>query len=156
MGCAQSARDPGHAAGTATATAGAAGTATALTTPSPHTSHQSLGVGVEFLKDFVRGLDAAFPDGWKSFTTAEICAKFVQPKTKEAGTAYYLFLLSLDSNAPRHIQPATHFVSHAWKYPFSSVVETLIQYGESHPDAYFWFDLFMNDQNNAANLPQEW
>ena len=30
-----------------------------------------------------------------------------------------------------------------------------VAYGESLPGAYFWFDLFMNDQNNAANLPQE-
>ena len=116
-----SAPKSGHATGSASATASIPS--------SSNTDHQSLGVGVEFLKDFVRGLDATFPDGWKSFTTKEICAKFVQPKTKKAGTAYYLFFLSLDSNASRHIQPATHFVSHAWKYPFSSVVETLIQFG---------------------------
>ena len=161
MGCAQSAREPGHAAGTATATTttatattGTATTGTELTPHSPLKSHYLLGVSVKFFQDFVQRLNTAFPGGWKSLTTAEICAKFVQPATEEAGTAYYL--LFLDSNTSRHIQPATHFVSHAWKYTFSSVVDTLIQFGESHPGSYFWFDLFMNDQNNAANLPQEW
>ena len=30
------------------------------------------------------------------------------------------------------------------------------QYAEDHPDAYFWFDLFTNNQNEVANKDFDW
>ena len=48
-------------------------------------------------------------------------------------------------------------MSHAWSYKFLTVVvDCLVQYEAEHPSTYFWFDLFINNQNTAANLPQEW
>ena len=51
---------------------------------------------------------------------------------------------------------ATVFVSHGWKCGFEKAVEVMLEYAESHPEAYFWFDLFVNNQNIASNIPHEW
>ena len=53
--------------------------------------------------------------------------------------------------------PATVFVSHAWRYNFYSVVvDVMEQFAAEHPDAYFWFDLFTNDQNDVSEKDFEW
>lgn len=55
------------------------------------------------------------------------------------------------------VAPATVFVSHAWKYPFSSTVaDVMEQYEETKRNSYFWFDLFTNDQNAVASKDFDW
>ena len=49
------------------------------------------------------------------------------------------------------------FVSHAWKYAFYDVVVAAMeQYASKDSDAYFWFDLFTNDQNKVAEKDFNW
>ena len=50
---------------------------------------------------------------------------------------------------------ATIFVSHAWKYTFVDVVDVIIRYVQGNTD-YLWFDLFVNNQWKAGELPFEW
>ena len=46
---------------------------------------------------------------------------------------------------------ATVFVSHAWRYSFYDiVVDVMEQYAGEFPDAYFWFDLYTNNQNGMS------
>ena len=55
------------------------------------------------------------------------------------------------------IAEATVFVSHAWRYRFVEVLQTLEEYAEREGSAettYFWFDLVCNNQHGAPNLPQ--
>ena len=55
------------------------------------------------------------------------------------------------------VSSATVFVSHAWRYTFYSVVvDVMEQYAAEHPNAYFWFDLFSNDQNEVASKDFDW
>ena len=57
------------------------------------------------------------------------------------------------------IAPATVFVSHAWRYHFVDVYNTLEEHAkqsEAPEDVYFWFDLVCNNQHKAPNLPQLW
>ena len=43
------------------------------------------------------------------------------------------------------------FVSHALKWKFYDVVVAVMeQYASKHPDAYFWCNLFTNDQAGIA------
>lgn len=61
------------------------------------------------------------------------------------------------------IEKATTFVSHAWRYKFSELIESL---NEPHQllennslilnHKSFWLDLCVNDQWNAPNLPYKW
>ena len=54
---------------------------------------------------------------------------------------------------------ATIFVSHAWLYKFIDVVDVIIRYIQCNREGitdYLWFDLFVNDQWRAGELPFEW
>ena len=48
-------------------------------------------------------------------------------------------------------------MSHAWRYSFYDVVvDVMEQYAREFPDAYFWFDLFTNNQNEVSNKDFDW
>eukprot|EP00049_Salpingoeca_infusionum_P023865 m.14233 g.14233 ORF g.14233 m.14233 type:complete len:707 (-) comp6166_c0_seq1:126-2246(-) len=91
-------------------------------------------------------------------TTSDACAGFVVPTTKALGVSYVEYLqhkLSADEYTEL-VQPATVFVSHAWRYHLSQTVDAMRQYEEKHPNSYFWFDLVMNSQHQTADRPFEW
>ena len=49
------------------------------------------------------------------------------------------------------------FVSQAWSYSFYDVVvDAVEQHAKEHPNAYFWFDLFRNNQNEVASKDFYW
>ena len=48
------------------------------------------------------------------------------------------------------------FISHAWKYTFTSVVNALRNHFQDKPDIFIWFDLFSNNQIEAPNLDFDW
>eukprot|EP00911_Craspedida_sp_UC1_P001841 UC1_evm1s1411 len=54
------------------------------------------------------------------------------------------------------VGPATVFVSHAWKFPLSAALDVMLTQAEEEPEAYFWFDLFVNNQISAPALAQDW
>ncbi len=113
-------------------------------------SFASFGVSAPFLRSFKARVPA-------EYTTKDVCDKIIIPETDSLKCAFVDLLKGTnDENGRPLIGQATVFVSHAWKFKFSSSFEVMMDYAESNPDAYFWFDLFVNNQNVAANLPQEW
>lgn len=56
-----------------------------------------------------------------------------------------------------YVSSATVFVSHAWRYSFYDVVvDVMEQHAKEHPETYFWFDLFTNNQNEVYNKDYDW
>jgi len=55
---------------------------------------------------------------------------------------------------------ATHFVSHAWRYEFTSFVEAIGNWVEKsrapQESTYFWVDAFVVNQHTSQEYPQEW
>lgn len=92
-------------------------------------------------------------------TTSEINSAFVKPETKHTNQSY--IQLYKDAQDPTTgiplVSTATVFVSHAWRYAFYDVVVNVMeQYASRNPDAYFWFDLFTNNQNEVSSKDFDW
>jgi hypothetical protein len=51
---------------------------------------------------------------------------------------------------------ATCFISHAWKYRFLDVVQSIEGYLGASSDACVWFELFSNCQHDTCAKPFEW
>ncbi|EGD78789.1 mbre TPR repeat protein [Salpingoeca rosetta] len=120
------------------------------------------GVSVEAIKAFLADLKSEFPDTYTEMTTEDACKQLVVPRTQQDNCAYVDLLRKQSSH--EHVGKATVFVSHAWRYKIADVLSVLLEFAEeqarkedSQP-VFFWFDLFMNNQNAnvTANLPQEW
>ena len=83
----------------------------------------------------------------------------MKPESLGTGNPYiskYLDLCDSKTGKPL-VAPATVFVSHAWRYSFYDVVvDAMEQHAKEHPDAYFWFDLFTNNQNEVASKDFDW
>ena len=95
----------------------------------------------------------------EQLTTSGINRKNFKPET-EGTSKLYIDTLA-NTNDPQtgipYVSAATVFVSHAWTYRFYDVVvKCMEQYTVTNPNAYFWFDLFTNDQNSVANKDFEW
>eukprot|EP00911_Craspedida_sp_UC1_P002947 UC1_evm1s2150 len=113
----------------------------------------AVGVSAAFLRDFatkVRKLG-------DTPTTKDVCDLIIVPETKERKCALVDLLGGKTDDTGRALlgRP-TVFVSHAWRYTFETPLSVMLDYAKDHPDTYFWFDLFVNNQNIAADLPQEW
>ena len=97
----------------------------------------------------------------KHMTTSQISSIIIKPETLETNQPYinhYIGTKSDTSSRKRELTgPSTVFVSHAWRYPFCDVVlDVLEQHAKEHPDSYFWFDLFTNNQNEVASKDFDW
>ncbi|EGD78412.1 mbre TPR repeat protein [Salpingoeca rosetta] len=136
---------------------------TTSTTVSAEDEHaiRKEGVSPAGLRQFLADLKAAHPDTYQEMTTKEACDSVVIPRTKAKQCAY------VDVMDSQHVgRKATVFVSHAWRYKIVDVIGTLLEFageqgeddGEDEAQVFFWFDLFINNQNTdiTANLPQEW
>eukprot|EP00045_Choanoeca_perplexa_P011841 m.126950 g.126950 ORF g.126950 m.126950 type:complete len:767 (-) comp15788_c0_seq1:79-2379(-) len=136
------------------------------TTTTSHNIDLELGASVDaatILRTTVpMGVSAAFLRKFRSniephATTSDVCRQFILPGTSSRQCAYIELLDGqLSDDGFKATSPATVFVSHAWRYRFHHVVEAMLDYAADHPNAYFWFDLFVNNQNKAADLPQDW
>jgi len=55
---------------------------------------------------------------------------------------------------------ATHFVSHAWRYNFTTFVKAIRHWCDTNDIneniTYFWVDAFVVNQHQSQNYPQEW
>ncbi|EGD81238.1 tetratricopeptide protein [Salpingoeca rosetta] len=119
------------------------------------------GVSVEAIKTFFADLKKEFPDTYTEMTTEDACKQLVVPRTRQDNCAY---VEQLRKQSPEHVNKATVFVSHAWRYKIADVLNVLLEFAEEQASkedsqpVFFWFDLFMNNQNAnvTANLPQEW
>ncbi|EGD76484.1 tetratricopeptide TPR_2 repeat protein [Salpingoeca rosetta] len=121
------------------------------------------GVSVEAVKTFLADLTKEFPDTYTEMTTEDACKQLVVPRTRQDNCAYVDLLRKQSSH--EHVNKATVFVSHAWRYKIADVLNVLLEFAEEQraskedgQPVFFWFDLFMNNQNAnvTANLPQEW
>jgi hypothetical protein len=113
------------------------------------------GVSASFLRMFI----ATFlPDGQQSvLTTAEASAAVVKPMTAERKCAFIdLYRDKTDEDSKPYVGTATLFVSHAWKYRVLEPFGAMLEFADSHPNAFFWFDMFTNNQHKATELPLEW
>jgi hypothetical protein len=110
----------------------------------------SLGVSAAFLRAFLARTD---PD----HTTQGVCDAIITPETKERKCAYLdLIAGQTDDKGRPHVGEATMFVSHAWGYKFKVSCEAMLEEAETRPDAYFWFDLFVNNQHDTSAKPHDW
>ena len=118
----------------------------------------TLGVKLKVFLQFIEdngGRDAFSkrPIVKEPLTTTDVCNKFVKPITSTKGHSYCELLV--ERNSP-DVGEASVFISHAWKYIFLDVIDSLQHHFSREPDMYIWFDLFSNDQNNSPDLPFEW
>ena len=105
------------------------------------------------------------------FTTKDACEEFIKPMTRTCQTSMVDMLVANPSLAV-HVVPAEAFISHAWKYSFAAVVDTMALWYEttreervqkshsdqqqqqqitSSPDTCFlWFDIGTVAQHASA------
>jgi tetratricopeptide (TPR) repeat protein len=116
------------------------------------------GVSVAFLKEFADECRTkhTLPD---NATTADVCALVVKKETEDAKISY-TELLKRTPAMKHHVHPATVFLSHAWKYAFLLVVETVVEWCERETlDAqtcFVWFDIFSVCQHTAITNFEYW
>ena len=94
-----------------------------------------------------------------NLTTSQINSEYIKPETAGTGQAYIHQYQGIrdDINGAPLVSSATVFVSHAWRYAFYDVVvDVMEQHVREDPDAYFWLDLFTNNQNEVANKDFDW
>eukprot|EP00045_Choanoeca_perplexa_P008828 m.82952 g.82952 ORF g.82952 m.82952 type:complete len:675 (-) comp14638_c0_seq12:71-2095(-) len=130
---------------------------------------EPLGVTPTALKLLLKAVKHHYGDDYITKTTTQVCDDVVKPllapipnlslvqllqhasREKESGASANLVLPGLE------LKPANRFVSHAWRYTFAQVVESLLRYAEEQEEEmYYWFDLCCNNQHSAASLPYEW
>lgn len=96
----------------------------------------------------------------KTWTTADALTNFVFPETKLKKCAYYqLHEKAKDSKGLPYIANANVFVSHAWRYKVSDLLQTCLDHAAKSKEpkkVYFWIDLFINNQNTAPSKEQSW
>jgi len=82
-------------------------------------------------------------------TTYALQKSVVLPATAEGKCLYVdLFDGATDSSGRPSIGPANVFVSHAWAYiVHTTSFEVMLRYAATHPDTYFYFDVFTNNQH---------
>eukprot|EP01147_Barroeca_monosierra_P008611 gene8610-1024_t len=123
----------------------------------PQTKPKSnpVGVSADFVRDFLGNIKTTFPDHWSELTTKDVCDLLIIPRTNGANEAYIDYL---QKENPSYLGEATVFISHAWRYKIVDILQTLLEYAEENSlqPPFFWFDLFINNQNIAQDLPQTW
>ena len=130
----------------------------AISTDTISTTDGILGVSVAFLKDFADECRDKHnvPD---NATTDDVCSLVVKKETEDAKISY-TELLKRKPAMKHHVGPATFFLSHAWKYAFLLVVETIVGWCErENLDAetcFVWFDIFTVCQHTAITNFEYW
>ena len=110
----------------------------------------TLGVSLPFLK-----LMRNHPRFREEMTTTDFCNEIAMPDTKERKCAYIeLYAGKKDEKGRLYVAPATAFVSHAWKYKFVLPYDVMEHHDD--PNAYFWFDVFINNQHTATSNTFKW
>ena len=118
-----------------------------------------LGVSLALLERLAQHpLVQANPD----FTTADVCFKIVKPLTVGAQASLADVLHQLDARDEQgrpYTGEATLFLSHAWRYKFTTLLAALRRFvGERKPPeaVYVWYDIAVVNQHMGASLPQAW
>lgn len=116
---------------------------------------QPLGLHISGFAKFIEDHPKVVSDG---MTTSQINRQIIKLITHGSSKPFIDSYTKLKTKSGRPlVAPATVFVSHAWKYQFVDIVmDVLLQHSQKEPDAYFWFDLFTNDQNSVAFKDFDW
>jgi tetratricopeptide (TPR) repeat protein len=112
----------------------------------PHTFPRH-GVRLSFLEQFLE--ECGGRSALEGLSTTEVCERFIKPVTESSQSSYCDFLRELKHEA---VCEATVFISHAWKYNFLDVVDSLAHHFRQTLDVVVWFDLFSNNQHKAVEL----
>ena len=108
------------------------------------------GVSLRHLRDFA----ADIPPG---LTTTQVVEAFVKPATAGAGVSWCEHHAA-DGGAA-DIAPATHFVSHSWRYAFSDLVDVVMQLEATEPEServFVWVDILSVNQHRSGVYPEGW
>lgn len=111
------------------------------------------GVNLAWLIDYASKISS-------EWTTTDVCVNLVMPQTKDKSLAWIELDPDLKFEGLPVVGEADYFVSHAWRYKFRNCVDALRMFAEGKnldpKETYIWFDLFINNQHDAPNLPHEW
>lgn len=112
-----------------------------------------VGVSAAFLREFAA--EMAIKLG-PTATTREICTKGIVTVTHVQRCAYANLLEGRqDPETGRpYLGEPTVFISHAWDCLFSALISVMLDHATENPKAYFWCDIFANDQNEDAIFRQ--
>lgn len=130
-----------------------------------------LGIAMSAIDDFIQTVGGV--SKLEGMTTTDVCVNYIIPMTKDKNCSYCDQIIqqkttkknpnNVNKSLDKGINIANVFVSHAWKYNFLNVIETLRQSqqeeekeGNNKQIFYFWFDLFSNNQHDTSNIPYEW
>ena len=86
-------------------------------------------------------------------STTDVNNLFQKPLTIHMKSSYCDYLKTIDVNS---VGEAQVFISHAWKYKFLDVVDTMRYHFRDNPHIIIWFDLFSNNQHGAPDLDFYW
>jgi lipopolysaccharide biosynthesis regulator YciM len=110
------------------------------------------GIPLPFLRELIdgNGGEAKF----EGLTTDDVKDRFIVPKT----VATQLSLCAQMKQAgDARVQPATWFVSHAWRYKFLDLVKALEAFfAHKGGVIIIWLDLFSTSQHSTFSKPPEW
>ena len=113
-------------------------------------SISTLGVSAAFLRDFLARTNP-------SHNTQDVCDAIVKPETAARKCAFVDLLAGkCGADGKPFVGKATVFVSHAWAYPFRVPCEVMLDEAKDKPEAYYWFDLFVNNQHDTTAKPHDW
>jgi len=109
------------------------------------------GAPFPFLREFIdaNGGDAAF----QGLTTDDVKDRFIVPKTQATQLS---LCAQMKQEGDARIQPATWFVSHAWRYKFLDLVKALEAFFADKGVVIIWLDLFSTSQHSTFSKPPEW
>jgi hypothetical protein len=126
---------------------------------SPQAPFSLLGVKLAFFDEFIskNGGRAAF----HGMTTTDVNSSFLVPETRATKLSMCDQLVSQGRSDV--VGKATWFVSHAWKFMFLDVFDSLASYFCPNDmndvrscNEIVWFDMFSNSQHDTASKPFEW
>jgi hypothetical protein len=110
------------------------------------------GAPLSCLREFVKsnGGETAF----EGLTTHEVKDRFILPKTQATKLS---LCAQMKQDGDARIQPATWFVSHAWRCKFLDLVCALEAFfADKGGVAIIWLDLFSTSQHCTFSKPPEW
>ena len=112
-----------------------------------------IGVRLQVFDDFINDVCGGH-DQIRNMTTTDVCKQFLMPYTASLSCS---FCEKLQQDGSTDVAPATVFISHAWKYVFLDVVDSLKHHFRNETTSVIiWFDLFSNNQHCAPQLDFIW
>ena len=123
-----------------------------MSTSSPVNDFPIDGPPFSFLREFIDANGGE--DAFQGLTTDDVKERFIVPQTQ--ATKLSLCAQMKQAGDPR-IQPATWFVSHAWRYQFLDLVKAMEAFfSDKVGVVIIWLDLFSTSQHSTFSKPPEW